>query len=164
LDQNTFERLMNIIHEMESCLPFELKYRSLALGSLLQLFLIYCHYNLNFNSVQLDEENASVCILRDFKLLIEEKYQEWHKVQDYASEIHISAKHLSQTVKNFTGKTAKTLIQDRLILEAKRLLLHSSLTIKEIAYQIGFNEPLHFSGFFKKKVNISPSEFKNQKI
>ena len=163
LDQDTFKRLMNIIQEMESCLPFELKYRSRALGSLLQLFLIYCHNNLNFNSVQLDEENASVCILRDFKSLIEEKYQDWHQVRDYAKEIHISAKHLSQTVKNITGKTAKTLIQDRLILEAKRLLLHSSLTIKEIAYQIGFTEPLHFSGFFKKKVHISPSGFRNQK-
>ena len=73
---------------------------------------------------------------------------------------HISTKHLSQTLKNITGKVAKDHIQDRLALEAKRLLLHTSLSVKEIAYEIGFEEPLHFSGFFKKRVGVSPSQFR----
>ena len=70
---------------------------------------------------------------------------------------------VSKTVRDLTGKVAKDHIQDRLALEAKRLLLHTSLSIKEVAYEIGFEEPLHFSGFFKKRVGVSPSQFRLNK-
>jgi AraC-like DNA-binding protein len=162
IDQKTFERLDKIIGEMETCLTDDLKYGSRATGALLQLFLIYCNNSTELNSSQLDEKNAGICILRDFKKLVEEKYDEWHKVKSYASELHISAKHLSQTVKDLTGKVAKEYIQNRLVLESKRLLLHSNLAVKEIAYEIGFEDPLHFSSFFKKQVGISPSQFREK--
>lgn len=163
VDRDTFRRLLRIVGEMESCLPMELTYRSRALGALLQLFLIYCNNSTALDSDQLDEESANVCILRDFKDLVATHYAEWHKVNDYASRIHITPKHLSQTVKELTGKTAKEIIQDRLMLEAKRLLLHTELSIKEIAFRIGFAEPLHFSGFFKKKAGLSPSGYREEK-
>ena len=101
-----------------------------------------------------------MCILRDFKHLVDARYHQWHKVNDYAAEVHLSPKYLSQTVKQFTGKSAKEFIQDRLVLEAKRLLLHTDLSVKEVAYKIGFEEPLHFSAFFKKKAGVSPSSFR----
>lgn len=160
LDDATFDRLAKIIEEMKACLSPDLTYRNRALGALLQLFLIYCNNSASLDSQQLDENNANVCILRDFKKLVETRYPQWHKVNDYAAEIHITPKHLSQTIKNYTGKSAKELIQDRLTLEAKRLLLHTDLSIKEIAYKIGFEEPLHFSGFFKKQVQVSPTKFR----
>ncbi len=160
LDPHTYARLDELIAEMQTCMKADLNYGSRATGALLQLFLIYCNNSSKLNIAQIDEGNAGICILRDFKRLVEEKYKEWHKVKDYTSELHISAKHLSQTVKNITGKVAKEHIQDRLVLEAKRLLLHTSVSIKEVAYQIGFEEPLHFSGFFKKRVGMSPSQFR----
>ncbi len=163
LDQITFDRLRRIIQEMLDCMPTDLIYRTRALGALLQLFLIYCNNTLTLDTQQLDEEDAGVCILRDFKGLLEKHYQDWHKVSDYASELFISPKHLSATIKTITGKTAKTFIQDRLTLEAKRLLLHTDLSVKEIAYRMGFEEPLHFSGFFKKQTGISPSDYREQK-
>jgi AraC family transcriptional activator of pobA len=163
LDQITFDRLFRIVQEMESCLPLDLTYRNRALGALLQLFLIYCNNSTTINPTQLDEENSGVCILRDFKQLVEDRYSTWHKVGDYAAEIYITPKHLSHTVKNITGKSAKQIIQDRLLLEAKRLLIHTELSVKEVGYQIGFEEPLHFSSFFKKKEGISPSLFRTQK-
>lgn len=160
IDTTTFGRLFRIVQEMENCLPIDLTYRNRALGALLQLFLIYCNNSSDLDKEQLEEENAGICILRDFKYLVETKYMDWHKVNSYASEIHITSKHLSQTVKNIIGKSAKEVIQDRLLIEAKRLLLHTDLTIKEVAYKIGFEEPLHFSGFFKKKAGVSPSKFR----
>ncbi len=162
VDRETFDRLLRIVQEMEDCMPRELTYRSRALGALLQLFLIFCNNSLALDAKQLDEENAAVCILRDFKHLVDTRYSEWHRVNHYASEMHITAKHLSQMVKNLTGKSAKEVILDRLLLEAKRLLLHTGLTVKEVAYQIGFDEPLHFSGFFKKKAGRSPSQFREE--
>lgn len=163
IDTNTFEHLSGIVAEMQACSVPVLRYSNRALGALLQLFLIYCNNSTAVNQSQLDEENAGVCILRDFKNLVETRYQEWHKVSSYAEQIHITPKHLSQTVKNITGKSAKEVIQDRLLLEAKRLLLHTDLSIKEVAYKIGYEEPLHFSGFFKKKAGVSPSNFREKR-
>lgn len=127
------------------------------------MFLIYCNNTAALDTYQLDEDNPSVCILRDFNSLVAAQYARWHKVSDYADEIRISPKRLSQTIKSLTGKPAKAVIQDRLLLEAKRLLLHTELSVKEIAYQLGFEEPLHFSSFFKKKAGVSLSAFRNTK-
>ncbi|MEO0338424.1 MAG: helix-turn-helix domain-containing protein, partial [Bacteroidota bacterium] len=148
--------------EMETCLPMGLKYRGRALGALLQLFLIYTNNTINLDSTQLEEENAGVCVVRDFKELVENKFSKWHKVGDYATKVHLTPKYLSQTVKNYTGKTAKEFIQDRLLLEAKRLLLHTDMSVKEVAYEVGFEEPLHFSSFFKKHAGQSPSKFRER--
>jgi AraC-like DNA-binding protein len=160
LDDATFDKLARIMGEIEEIYPTNLRYQERAIGSLLQLFLIYCSNSCTINTSQLDEENRSICILRDFKSSIERHFSEWHKVSDYASDIPVSAKHLNYTVKNLTGKTAKEFIQERLTLEARRLLLHTDLNIKEIAYRLGFEEPLHFSGFFKKQTGQSPTDFR----
>lgn len=163
LDETTYRRLTQNVGEMFDCLLSDFKYRNRALGALLQLFLIYCSNCSTLNPSQLDEDAAGVCIFRDFKQLIEAQFRNWHKVDEYATEIHISSKHLSQTVKNLTGKSAKEFIQDRLLLEAKRLLLHTDLSVKEIGYRLGYEEPLHFSSFFKKQAGISASTFRDQK-
>lgn len=163
IDETTFERLTRILQEMKECLPLELHYRKRALGALLQLFLIYCNNSCLLDTTQLDEENSGVCMLRDFKNLVNQNFQQWHKVSEYAPSLHISPKHLSHTIKNLTGKTAKEVIQDRLTLEAKRLLFHTDLSIKEIAYQVGFEAPLHFSSFFKKQTGQSPSQYRHHR-
>lgn len=160
LDSKTYDRLSNIIDEMETCLTEDVKYGHQAVGALLRLFLIYCSNSTELDQSQINEDNAGICILRDFKTLVEERFRDWHKVKDYAADIHITPKHLSQTVKDLTGKVAKDHIQDRIVLEAKRLLLHSDHSIKEVAYEVGFDEPLHFSSFFKKNVGVPPSRFR----
>lgn len=160
IDERTRNRLKGIITEMEACLLPNTVYRDRALGALLQLFLIYCSNCCLLDGNQLDEENSGVCILRDFKGLVDEHFQEWHKVGEYADQLFISSKHLSATTKELTGKAAKTIIQDRILLEAKRYLLHTDMTAKQIAFKLGFSEPLHFSAFFKKQTGLSVSAFR----
>ena len=127
---------------------------------MLQLFLIYCNNATAMNQKQLSQDNTAVCLLRDFRDLVDEKFQSWHKVKDYAAHLHITAKHLSKTVKDICGRSAKQLIQDRLTLEAKRLLIHTDLPVKQIAFHLGFDQPLHFSAFFKKTTMTSPTKYR----
>jgi AraC family transcriptional activator of pobA len=101
-------------------------------------------------------------LLQRFNLLLEERFITLHKVNEYAELMNVSPNHLSETIKKVTGKTAGELIQDRLVLEAKRLLLHSAITAKEIAYYLNFNDPSYFSRFFKTNAGLAPEEFRRQ--
>ena len=81
-------------------------------------------------------------------------------VSDYASELAVTADYLNKTVKNSTGKSAKEHIQSKLIVEAKRTLLFTNISNKELSYQLGFEESAHFNNFFKKTTGITPSDFR----
>ncbi|MGB3145681.1 MAG: helix-turn-helix domain-containing protein [Maribacter sp.] len=74
----------------------------------------------------------------------------------------ISTKHLNQVVKDFTLNTAKTFIDDYVILEAKRAIVSTDKSLKEIAFDIGFDEVTNFTKFFKNKMNMTPKAFKAQ--
>ena len=93
--------------------------------------------------------------------LLEANFKEQHLVNFYCSELNVTSKKLTQTLANATGKTSLHIINDRLILEAKRELSFSKKTIKEIAFGLGFDDPLYFSKFFKKHTASAPQDFKN---
>jgi AraC-like DNA-binding protein len=96
----------------------------------------------------------------DFRNLVEENFLEKRTVQEYADMLHVSAKHLSEVVKQETGKNALQIIHGRMYLEARLLLTTSSLSVKEISDQLNFDTSSHFSRFFKKFADENPSEFK----
>jgi AraC family transcriptional activator of pobA len=92
-------------------------------------------------------------IVSRFKVLVEQKYMEWHKVSEYADKLTISANYLNEIIKKNTGRTAKEHIQNRLVAEAKRLSFFTQLSAKEIGFKLGFNDPSHFAKFSKKFVS-----------
>jgi AraC family transcriptional activator of pobA len=95
-----------------------------------------------------------------FKKLVEEQFLTLKTVQQYADELFISAKYLTEIVKGETGLNALHVIHNRLYLEAQYLLSSSSLSIKEIAERLNFDNSSHFSRFFKRFAGYNPSEFK----
>lgn len=95
-----------------------------------------------------------------FKKLVSEHFLSKRKVSDYAVMMHISPNHLSRIVKKETGVTAFNLIEDMLLLEAKALIIHTPLSVAEIAYQLDFSDPSHFNKFFKKRTGITPLQFR----
>ncbi len=99
---------------------------------------------------------------RDFKLLLEKHFRTQHQVQDYASLLNTTPKSLNQALTKYTGTTASGHIFNRLTLEAKRLLRHSTLSVKEIAFFLNYEDPAHFSKFFKAQTGVSPAEFRSQ--
>jgi len=79
---------------------------------------------------------------------------------DYADKLRISYKHLNTITKYMTGRTAKQFIDQYIILESKRLLAITDLSVKELSYELGFDEPTNFVKFFKKHTRQSPSNFR----
>ena len=82
------------------------------------------------------------------------------KVKEYAEALNLTEKTLNEIVKKHTGESTSNIIYKQIIMEAKRLL-NTGISIKETAYALNFDDPGHFSKFFKTKTNISPSEFQN---
>lgn len=158
VEATPFNALEKLTAEMETWQQSDDLYRDRALAALLQLFLIRCHQQCNFEPE--GSENSEVCMLRDFRDLLEGNFRQWHKVHTYADQMALTPKYLGHSLKVLTGKTAKEMIQERILLEGKRLLLYTSLSVKEIAYELGFEEPLHFSSFFKRLSGTSPSKFR----
>ncbi|RZL44124.1 MAG: AraC family transcriptional regulator [Pedobacter sp.] len=95
-----------------------------------------------------------------FKQLLETNFRHQHTVAEYANLLNISSKTLVNHTNDAVLRTPLAIINDRIILEAKRLLLHSSLNVNEIGFQLGFDDASYFVKFFKKQVKRSPTEFR----
>lgn len=152
----------SLISQMEHFATSLKNYSSEAIGSLLKLFLIQSNNHCSLvkeNNPQLIETTNH--LLRSFKQQLDKHYKTKHKVSDYADMLAVTADYLNKTVKNITGKPAKEHIQSRLIVEAKRTLLFSNISSKELSYELGFDESAHFNNFFKKTTGITPTEFRN---
>ncbi|MCO5946896.1 helix-turn-helix domain-containing protein [Mucilaginibacter flavidus] len=127
----------------------------------LRVLLIYLSrlYNEQFKS---EEPSADRMLLKNFRQLIDEQYTELHDVAAYADQLNISAGHLGEVIKQQSGKTAIELIHERVVLEAQRLLFHTDLSIKEIAWQLGFEDASYFNRFFKRLIAETPMHYRKQ--
>lgn len=137
------------------------KYTLEAVGALLKLLLIQSNNNCSlYKSDDPQFIESTNHMLRSFKQLLNKHYAESHMVGDYADKLAVTPDYLNKTVKSITGRTAKDLIQSKLITEAKRSLVFSTLSNKELAYALGFDESAHFNNFFKKNTGQTPVEFR----
>ncbi|MBN9382171.1 MAG: helix-turn-helix domain-containing protein [Chitinophagaceae bacterium] len=100
-------------------------------------------------------------IVRKFNLLVEANFKTEHSVSFYADQLCKSPKTLSNVFAIYNQKTPSQIIQERIILEAKRLLLYTDRTVKHITFELGFEDVPYFSNFFKKNAGVSPSDFRN---
>lgn len=116
---------------------------------------------LTLKCMEWDQQDSSLFSSEyaQFRRLLFQKFRSIKKVKEYASELNLTEKALNELVKEHTGKSASRVIYDQIVLEAKRLLL-TGMTAKSVAYDLGFEDPAHFSKFFKAQTDISPSEFR----
>ncbi|WP_300571039.1 helix-turn-helix domain-containing protein [Flavobacterium sp.] len=99
-------------------------------------------------------------ILQNLKDAIEEHYRSKHSASDYADLLNITPNSLAKITKTYLNKTLTHLISERIIIEAKRELYLTSKSVKEIAYELGFNDEYYFSRFFKTNAEVSPQLFR----
>lgn len=101
-------------------------------------------------------------IFSGFKNMLEKEYIHTRNARTYASELLISYKFLNDIVKHLTGKTVKAFIDHFVTMEIKRYLVSTSLSVKEISFKTGFEEPSNMIKFFKKNTNTTPLHFRQQ--
>ncbi|OOQ57794.1 helix-turn-helix domain-containing protein [Mucilaginibacter pedocola] len=99
---------------------------------------------------------------RHFTQLVEKYYKEKHTVADYADLMLVAPKTLTHRFKRMNLPQPNEVIKNRILLEAKRLLVHTSMTAKEIAYELGYDDPAYFSRLFYIKTGEPPSGFKSK--
>jgi AraC family transcriptional activator of pobA len=98
-----------------------------------------------------------------FSRLVEQHYREQWSVSRYAAELAITSVHLNNVCRRLSRQSALEHLHQRLLLEAKRSLIYTTLTVAQISDLLGFTEAAYFSRFFKRLTGISPREFRQQR-
>lgn len=160
--QSDFNELISLVKQMNQVLQKDSVIRESVLVAYINLILIKCKALLVETADYKKNNEPTQQLMQRFNALLEENYTEWRKITDYAERLNLSPNHLSAAIKKITGKTAGELIHQRLILEAKRLLLHSDSSAKEISYLLNFSDPPYFTRFFKTNTGYSPENFRNE--
>jgi len=131
------------------------------LRSVLDLILTSCASLYKYDKKAVNKGKGHILVKKFFQL-VEEHYQSNLTVAQYADKMALTPNHLTQTVNQLTGKTSSQIIKSKQILEIKRLLVHTNLSVTEIAQQLNFLDQSYFAKFFKREVGISPKQYRTK--
>lgn len=157
-----FDELECLVKQMSAEVLKKSPLKETVLVAYLNLLLTKCKALLIETPDYKRNNEPTQLLMQRFNALLEENFIELRKITNYAERLNLSPNHLSAAIKKITGKTAGDLIHQRLILEAKRLLLHSDSTAKEISYLLNFSDPPYFTRFFKTNTGYSPESFRQE--
>ncbi len=124
------------------------------------LFAAFLYKLVRFKEVLPEESGTSSTIVTSFKKLVTLHALQWKTVDRYAEELNISPKHLISQVKAHTGCTPLHFIHDQQLTEAKRMLYFTDTAIKEIGFNLGFNDSTNFTKWFKNKTGYTPQKYR----
>lgn len=160
-DQST--DIQNIIREIQSEMKDEDSNTEEMLRILLKLIIlkstrIWKQQHL----LSENDQQSDVQFLRKFSKLVEQHYKTHHTVADYAEMLFLTPKNLSKKIGLLSKDTPNDIIKNRIILESKRLLAHTAMTVKEIAFSLNYEDDAYFIRFFTKNTGISPLSFRKQ--
>lgn len=106
--------------------------------------------------------DPSYVLFRNFRIELEKRFREEHSPSAFARTLGTDPKTLNAVSKRFAGSSAGRLIRDRLVLEARRSLLNDPVSVKELSYDLGFDDPAYFTRFFKKHTGEAPLHFRER--
>ncbi len=159
-------RLAQLVAQMEAEL---LERKAFAhtdmLRSLVRQFLIlvYRHGQCE-KSLKLDAKRPVHRLYAQFRQLVEREYMHLHTVSEYAQRLNVSVRTLSLSVHECAATTPLVMINNRITLEAKRLLRYSPMIVKQVAQHLGYDDVSYFVKFFKRQTGVLPKEFREAEI
>ena len=159
LDEASRERVRNVFQILNQLFYSE-KYFTDAEIILAYLNLLLSELsNAYFKNEPIDIVNNNLSKFVEFKLMVESNLTEHPSINTIAEKLALTTNSLYRLVKEYSGSSPKDFFTTRLMIEAQRKLRHSNLSVKELAYELGFNDPDYFSRLFKKSTGKSISEF-----
>lgn len=130
-----------------------------VIRNLLNAFVIACGRISEPSVAWLNAENSQYNMARQFKVLVDQHYHIKTQVSDYAEMLFVTPGHLNDTVKSLLGRNAKYVIDEKRMMEAKRLLYWGEHSVKQIAARLNFEDDAYFNRFFKKHTGLTPASF-----
>lgn len=158
LDALNFQEILRYLGKIQQEGAATNAFQQQGIQSLLELILIDIQRQLTFETAHM--ANDTDLLFDHFKSLVSQHFTKQSTLHFYAEHLNISTEKLNKICKSKVNKTASTLLQERILLEAKRLLFHASFSVKEIAFQLGFEDPSYFNRFFKQKIGETPKSFR----
>ncbi|AJW63119.1 Arabinose operon regulatory protein [Elizabethkingia miricola] len=114
------------------------------------------------SALESSKNRQKYAITRQFKKLINEQFLQKKQVQQYAQLLSITPLYLNEAVKEVTGYTASFWIQQKILWEARRLLFYTTMDVKQIAFELGYEDAVYFSRFFKKGTGKTALQFRSE--
>lgn len=136
------------------------KYHRIASLKLLAVLYKLREFTSAYNQWEQSFTTPQQAILKNYIQLINNYYLEKRTIEEYAELLFISPNHLSQSIKAASGKNALSFINDRILSEARALILYTDYDIAQIVWQLNFSDPANFGKFFKKHAGFTPMEFR----
>tara|TARA_R110000823_G_C15949824_1_gene501512 strand:- start:211 stop:1128 length:918 start_codon:yes stop_codon:yes gene_type:complete len=158
-----FEELIGVLTKIKEELAKDTKDVHLIIRSYLNIFLLKLE-ELFVDKIFVKGSPVVNELFVEFRDLVEENYGRVSQVKEYACMLHITPIKLNRICVKFSGKNAGDYILDRIMLEAKRQLIFTSMSNKEIAFTLNYDDPSYFSRLFRKKTGMSPSEFRKETL
>ncbi len=160
--QNNIQFLESLFEKGVAELARE-NYSADLLRSILDLILTFSATLYKSEENKFEKGKGHIMVKRFFQL-VEENYHQNLSVNEYADMLAITPNHLTQTVTSLTGKTSSQIVKAKQILEIKRLLAHSSLSVSEIASLLNFPDQSYFAKFFKRETGFSPLQYRAKSL
>ncbi len=164
IDDDTALQLQSIVDEMENEVKHEDEIGHMdILRSLTRMLLIKVYrHGKNATKPRLDSLKPAQRLFMHFRNMLETEFTHMHTVQEYADKLNVAVRTLNKAVKDNTGISPLAFINDRIMIEAKRQVRYTNQMVKEVAFNLGFEDPSYFVKFFKRQTGVLPSVFRAQ--
>jgi AraC-like DNA-binding protein len=162
LNADDFQKLETLLHDIKGEISSFKNNDKHILRALLYQTLIFL--NRKFNAVYPSSAKKTMNRhVAQFTQLVEGNFKQDRTVEYYAQKLHITSGHLNSLVKEYVGVNAKKYISNKIILEAKRLLRYTNMSIDQVAGHLRYDDTNYFVRAFKEQTGVTPLNFRKQK-
>jgi AraC-like DNA-binding protein len=159
MEEESMQELMAYTDILQKEFDGDRTKRDAIIRNVLNAFIISCARLTGSNDTIMHMDSAQNKLVRQFKHHVDSNFREKTMVAEYAEMLFVTPGHLNDVIKTIVGKTAKQIIDEKRLTEAKRLLFWGSNSIKEIAWELNFDDDAYFNRFFKKHTGHTPFLF-----